>query len=239
MKNFRLKDPSLYPEFTGVVKKFKDMTQEEKIASVIDINMFKEEDVFIDVKHPKGAMIYLSDYEYEFVVGNEHNADAIINTVKTLKTEFCNIAKNNLCKWQTKVLQPVDVDYVIWNLLKENFVVEIDGHKYDITFGKNRKGEIGSSMTLYPSPAMCSYEVINKGFITGKWYRVTEKDLSQEEIDKHIKDVKNQEERELQEWLLNCAKRILEDKGIVTDNMSVQEIASKVKKLINEDNGNT
>lgn len=154
-----------------------------------------------------------------------------MNTDKTLTSEFCNHVKNNLCKWQTKVLESVDVDYVISNLLIDKFVVEIDAHKYDITFGKNRKHYIGSSMTLYPSPALCSYEIINKGFTIGKWYRVTEKDLSQEEIDKHIKDVKDKEEKEHQEWLLKCAKIMLEDEEIDTDNMSESEIVDQLKEL--------
>jgi len=133
-----------------------------------------------------------------------------VNTDKDLTANFCKKV-DSLHNWQTKILEVVAVNYVISNLLKDNFVVEIDGHKYDITFGKNRKHYIGTFVSLYPSPVLSSYEIINKGFTTGKWYRVTDVDLSKEEIDNHIQAVKNQEERKHQEWILEIMKRFSDE----------------------------
>jgi len=91
-------------------------------------------------------------------------------TVNTLKTEF----NKGLHNWQCKKLIPIEsMDYVILNLLKKCFVVEIDGHMYDIAFGKNEEsGEIGYSWSSSPSPHLMSFEIVEKAFRVGKWFVV-------------------------------------------------------------------
>ena len=76
--------------------------------------------------------------------------------------------------WQTKELIPVkDLSYVIPYLLKERFVVEINGHMYDLSFGYNAKEKyIGQGWSSAPSPALSSTEILNKAFKEGKWFVV-------------------------------------------------------------------
>jgi hypothetical protein len=76
--------------------------------------------------------------------------------------------------WQSKKLIPVeDLSYVIPNLLKEKFVVEIDGHKYDLSFGFNAKENyIGQIWSSAPSPHLTSTDILNKAFKEGKWFIV-------------------------------------------------------------------
>jgi len=103
-----------------------------------------------------------------------------MNTDKTIRDKFTDNNPNPI--WYYKELKSVDVDYVIFYLLKETFVVEIDGSKHEITFGKNRKGEIGQCIKYddIGSSWLCSFEVINKGFRTGKWFTITDTDTSDE-----------------------------------------------------------
>lgn len=78
--------------------------------------------------------------------------------------------------WQTKELVPVkDLSVVIPNLLKEKFVVEIDGIKYDLSFGFNEKENyIGYAWSGCPSPRLDSEEIVNRAFKEGKWFIVKE-----------------------------------------------------------------
>lgn len=88
-----------------------------------------------------------------------------IRTDKNLKDEF----HKKLHNWQCKKLLPIeDLSYVILNLLKVKFVVEINGDKYDISFGKNNEtDEIVYGWSSYPSPHLLSYEIIEKFFKRG------------------------------------------------------------------------
>ena len=105
---------------------------------------------------------------------------------------------NNLPIWYYKKLLEVSVDYVIFNLLKEDFVVEINGEKHEITFGVNDNGEIGQSIRYDEHNTwLCSFEVISKGFKEGTWYIVTEDDIDAAEQEKLI--LKN-EEKELEKY---------------------------------------
>lgn len=94
------------------------------------------------------------------------------------KTKNTEDLRNNFNKkqhnWQYKTLIPIDdLSYILMNLLKEDFVLEINGSKYDISFGKNEQtGEIGYSWSSAPSPHLTSSEIIEKGFKDGKWYVV-------------------------------------------------------------------
>lgn len=93
-----------------------------------------------------------------------------IKTTEELRNNF----NKNQHNWQhKKLIQINDLSYILVNLLKEEFVVEIDGSKYDISFGKNEEtGEIGYSWSSAPSPHLTSSEIIEKGFKNGKWYVV-------------------------------------------------------------------
>jgi hypothetical protein len=95
-----------------------------------------------------------------------------MRTDENLKNEF-NKKQHN---WQCKNLIPIDnLSEVILNLLKEKFVVEIDGHLYDISFGNNNEtSEIGYSWSSAPSPHFKSWEIIEKAFREGKWFMVKE-----------------------------------------------------------------
>lgn len=103
-----------------------------------------------------------------------------MNTSETLKDKFAQ-DMDDMPIWYYKELEEVEVDYVIFNLLKTSFVVEIDGSKHEITFGKNRKHEIGQSIRYddIQSSNLCSFEVINQGFQKGKWFIITDKDTTE------------------------------------------------------------
>ena len=60
-----------------------------------------------------------------------------MNTDKTLTQEFIN--NNKYPIWFYKKLKEVNIDYVIAYMLTAKFVVDIEGEKYEITFGKNKK----------------------------------------------------------------------------------------------------
>ena len=95
-----------------------------------------------------------------------------MRTTGTLRDEFSEL--NEQHDWQTKELIPVDdLSDVIPNLLKHKFVVEIEGHKYDLSFGYNAKEKyIGQSWSGSPSPQLTSVEILNKAFKEGKWFIV-------------------------------------------------------------------
>lgn len=127
-------------------------------------------------------------------------------TDKSLRSEF----GKRLHNWQCKRLIPIeDLSYVILNLLKIKFVVEIDGHKYDLSFGKNNEtGEVCYGWSSYPSPDLRSWEIIEKAFRNGKWYEVTDEDLTKEEIESILKPIKEREEKEAEEFIKECIERI-------------------------------
>jgi len=91
-------------------------------------------------------------------------------TNETLTNEFGKKQHN----WQSKKLIPVgNLGYVVAHLLQEKFVVEIKGHKYDISFGQHiETGEIGYGWSSAPSPHLTSSEIIEKGFREGTWFMV-------------------------------------------------------------------
>lgn len=111
--------------------------------------------------------------------------------------------------WCTKVLLEVDINFVITNLLKEDFVVEINEHKYDISFNKNKNSnEIWFSNGIAPSPPLCSFEIINEGFTKGKWYVVTEKNLSKEGKEKIAKEIEVKEQLEFEEAMKELIEKV-------------------------------
>ena len=91
-----------------------------------------------------------------------------MNTDKTLIQKFC--IKEDYPIWYYKQLHEVDIDYVITYMLTDNisFVVDIQGDKHEIMFGKNRKNEIEKNIRygdMIPKNRFrTSYEVINDAF---------------------------------------------------------------------------
>lgn len=127
-----------------------------------------------------------------------------MNTDEVLKIKFCN-KEYNLLK---KKIEKVDIDFVVLYLLKYDFIVDINGNKYDITFGKNKKDEIGSCIRYYPnSKPLCSYEIIEKGFKEGTWYVVTDEDLTEGEFKKAEQEINK----------LKKAKELLDRKEFIDE----------------------
>lgn len=111
-----------------------------------------------------------------------------MNTSETLRDKFAQ-GINDMPIWYYKELEEVELDYVIFNLLKTTFVVEIDGSKHEITFGKNRKHEIGQHIKYndIKNSNLCSFEVINQGFQKGKWFIISDKDTTESFKQDYIK----------------------------------------------------
>jgi len=82
--------------------------------------------------------------------------------------------------WYCKQIEEVEVDEVIFNLLKETFIVELNNKKIEMTFGKNRKYEIGCTQSCNEGLDYTSYKIIRKAFKEGKWFRITEIDTTDE-----------------------------------------------------------
>lgn len=126
-----------------------------------------------------------------------------INTSEVLIDRFVHPNKS----WQTHKLKKIDVDEVILNLLKKDFVVEIDGYKYDITFGINKDSEIGQTISLKDSPSLCSFEIVNLGFKKGIWYEILDEELSEDEQNKIKKEIEEYKEQEFNKWILEILKK--------------------------------
>lgn len=102
-----------------------------------------------------------------------------MNTDKTLIEKFASNS-HGYPIWYYKQIEEIEVDDVIFNLLKETFVVEVNGKKIVMTFGKNRKHEIGCTQSCDEGLDYTSYKTIRKSFMEGKWFRITEKDTTEE-----------------------------------------------------------
>lgn len=102
-----------------------------------------------------------------------------MNTDKTLMEKFAT-NRHDYPIWYYKQIEEIDVEDVIFNLLKETFVVELNGKKIVMTFGKNRKHEIGCTQSCDEGLDYTSYKTIRKAFTEGKWFRITEEDTSDE-----------------------------------------------------------
>ena len=75
--------------------------------------------------------------------------------------------------YQKYKLEEIEIAHVIPHLLDFDFVVEIDNYKYDIEFGYDAKNKyITYSWSASPSPNLCSYEILEKAFKNGIWYKV-------------------------------------------------------------------
>lgn len=116
----------------------------------------------------------------------------MIHTDETLNKKFATSSKG-LLKYNIlkKRIEEVDISFVMFNLLKYDFVVDINGDKYDLSFGLNKEnGEIGNCQTFYPnSRNLLSYELIEKAFKEGKWFYVTNEDLTEDEFAKNVEEI--------------------------------------------------
>lgn len=134
-----------------------------------------------------------------------------MNTDKTLTDVFCE--NNKYPIWYFKEIEETTISYVIFNLLKETFVVEINNRKIVITFGKNRKHEIGCTQSCDEGLEFTSYETIEKAFREGKWFVITDKDTT-DEFKKQYKIAKEErtkkEERAFMIEMLNRAVELSE-----------------------------
>lgn len=174
----------------------------------------------------------------------------IINTDKTLDNKFIERQTNHPI-WYYKELEPVDVDYVIAYLLKETFVVEIEGSKHEITFGYNKEENYIGQCIKYDdikNSKLCSFEVIQKGFKKGKWFIITDKDTSEEFKTDYEQRKAEYQKEETEKWyrqgLINVIK---EHKDLnkeqkenciqEIENASYEKLEELMKALFNNSEG--
>lgn len=120
---------------------------------------------------------------------------------KTLTEKF--IERDEHPIWYYKELEEVDVDYVIAYLLKETFVVEIDGSKHEITFGHNKKENYVGQCIKYDdikNSNLTSHKVVRQGFKDGKWFVITETDTSDEFKQDYDKRKAEYQKKETENW---------------------------------------
>lgn len=129
-----------------------------------------------------------------------------MNTDKTLNNTFYNNYKSEYPIYYYKELEEIDVDDVIFNLLKYNFVVELNGKKISITFGKNENDEIGTTQICEEGLDYTSYETISRSFREGKWFKVTNKNTTKKfkaEFEKKRSERLKKEHREAMIFMLS------------------------------------
>lgn len=136
-----------------------------------------------------------------------------MNTSETLRDKFAK-GIDDMPIWYYKELVEVEIDYVIFNLLKTTFVVEIDGIKHEITFGKNRKHEIGQHIRYsdIKNSNLCSFEVINLGFQKGKWFIVSDKDTTESFKQDYLKRKEDYENTQREELYRDLLTAVIEKK---------------------------
>lgn len=122
-----------------------------------------------------------------------------MNTSAILDKKFLS---NTSKSWRTHKLKAVDTRYVIWYLLKKDFAVEIDGHKYDVTFGLNTDGEVGYTISQEGSPSLTSFDIVERGFKGGKWFEILDEGLSNKEIDDINRCIAKREEEETLKFMI-------------------------------------
>lgn len=150
-----------------------------------------------------------------------------MNTDKTLTQKFCT--KEDYPIWYYKKLYEVDINYVITYMLTDNisFVVDIQGDKYEIMFGKNKKNEIGQNIRygdMIPKDRFrTSYKVINDAFKYGTWYIIDDKDTTEEyksNYREELKKFKENEELECNKGILkNTVRSYAEDNKLSKENI--------------------
>lgn len=143
-----------------------------------------------------------------------------MNTDKTLNETFYNNYKSEYPVWYYKKLEEIDVDDVIFNLLKYNFVVELNGKKISITFGKNENDEIGTTQACEEGLDYTSYETINKAFREGKWFKITNKDTTKKFKTEFEKKRSERLKKEYREAMIFMLSRLGDGyKGKITEEL--------------------
>lgn len=149
-----------------------------------------------------------------------------MNTDKTLKEQFTSNTSDYPI-WYYKQLEEIEVEDVIFNLLKETFVVELNNKKIVMTFGKNRKHEIGCAQSCDEGLDYTSYETIRKSFTEGKWFRVTGEDTS-DEFKKDYRDKESERRRlSMRESRINILEKAI---GIIP-SISIDEKSTFISAL--------
>lgn len=140
-----------------------------------------------------------------------------MNKTKLIK-EFCKNTKSLEYNIQKKRLREITISQVLFYLCKERFVVEIDDNIYDILFEVNKEnGEIGRLIKEYPNNTFkFSSDIIDEAFKKGKWFMLTDEDLTNEElikINEKIETRKKIEELKNREKLIDNILDVLEKKN--------------------------
>lgn len=131
-----------------------------------------------------------------------------MNTDKTLTNVFCENKKYPI--WYFKEIKETNISYVIYNLLKETFVVEINKRKIVMTFGKNRKHEIECTQSCDDGLEFTSYETIEKAFREGKWFVITDKDTTEEFKEQYKVYKEGKVRKEEREFMIDMLNRAVE-----------------------------
>lgn len=156
-----------------------------------------------------------------------------MNTDKTLKEKFGSTI-NDYPIWFYKELDEVDISYVIFNLLKETFVVELDNKKIVMTFGKNRKHEIGCTQSCHEGLDYTSYTTIEKAFKEGKWFILSDNDTSDSFKEEYIKDLEEKQKIELRNGRIDILSSVIEKIPNTSDEEKLKTIES-LKNMSDEE----
>lgn len=154
-----------------------------------------------------------------------------MNTDKTLNNNF--IERNEHPIWYYKELESVDVDYVIAYLLKDKFVVDIDGSKHEVTFGHNKKENYIGQCIKYDdikNSNLTSYKVIQKGFTEGKWFIITDKDTTDEFKQDYDKRKAEYQKEEAEQWY----KQVLNNVIKKHEDLNEEQKSNYLQKINNE-----
>ena len=163
-----------------------------------------------------------------------------MNNDKTLINNFANKSKYPI--WYYKQLESINIDDVIFNLLKDTFVVELNNKKIVIIFGKNRKHEIGCSQSCDRGLDYTSYETINRAFKEGVWYKVTDLDTTDEFKEQYKLEKEEYENEELRKRNIELITRVIrkdiseKDRNMFVEHLntlSVEELEEILNNFFN------
>lgn len=171
-----------------------------------------------------------------------------MNTDKTITNKFCE--RKDAPIWFYKQLYPTSVSDVVFNLLtNQSFVVDIDGCKHEITFGKNRKGEISICIRYDEicNSKLTSYDVVEQGFRKGKWYTISDIDTTNEYKEEYIKRKQIHEHNENRNIYIKILKNVVNSNEELSDeykkqyityleNATYEELEQLIKNLFNNYN---
>jgi len=147
-----------------------------------------------------------------------------MNTNNTLTEKF--IDRQEYPIWYYKELEETTVDYVISYLLKETFVVDIEGIKHEITFGHNKEENYIGQHIRYSDIQnlnLSSYEVIERGFKEGKWFTILDKDTTEEFKQDYLRRKTEYERKQAENWYRDI---------LITATEKLPEITKDEKELM-------